>query len=260
MDVRVVLFDLDGVLLDSTPVHRRLWERWAVRHRLDPEQVFAATFGRRPAEAIGAVAPWLVVPEELLWLDELLRRERDMFALMPGAAAAVAAARQFAAWGVVTSSSAEHATYCLTRHGIPAPIVLVGGTDTAEGKPSPAPYLLASVRAGVPSAACVAVWRTPPPASPRPGRLVRLRSLLPARMPQASLRPPTGALPLWMTSHNSCLPSAGKAMLQVRRKLHSRAWKGGPAAADAADMPEWQAELRGGNPARRPHIDTARAE
>ncbi|HWB71113.1 MAG TPA: HAD-IA family hydrolase [Egibacteraceae bacterium] len=157
----MVLFDLDGVLLDSTPVHRRLWERWAVRHRLDPEQVFAATFGRRPAEAIGAVAPWLVVPEELLWLDELLRRERDMFALMPGAAAAVAAARQFAAWGVVTSSSAEHATYCLTRHGIPAPIVLVGGTDTAEGKPSPAPYLLASVRAGVPSAACVAVEDSP---------------------------------------------------------------------------------------------------
>ena len=41
-----VLFDLDGVLIDSTPAVTRVWRQWAREHGLDPEEVVARVHGR----------------------------------------------------------------------------------------------------------------------------------------------------------------------------------------------------------------------
>lgn len=67
-----IMFDLDGVLIDSVRLHRRVWHQWAVGHGLDPAQVFEATFGRRPVDTIRNVAGHLVPEDELARLDDLL--------------------------------------------------------------------------------------------------------------------------------------------------------------------------------------------
>jgi hypothetical protein len=36
-----VLFDLDGVLIDSTPAVTRVWRQWALEHGFDPDEVVA---------------------------------------------------------------------------------------------------------------------------------------------------------------------------------------------------------------------------
>src|ERR1700692_4971754 len=36
---RGVLFDLDGVLVDSTPAVARVWAKWAAKHRVVPDEV-----------------------------------------------------------------------------------------------------------------------------------------------------------------------------------------------------------------------------
>src|SRR5512146_786637 len=41
-----LLFDMDGVLIDSTPAVARVWTRWAQEHGFDPEEVVRAAHGR----------------------------------------------------------------------------------------------------------------------------------------------------------------------------------------------------------------------
>src|SRR5579863_737561 len=40
------LFDLDGVLIDSTPAVERVWRGWAIERGFDPDQVVASAHGR----------------------------------------------------------------------------------------------------------------------------------------------------------------------------------------------------------------------
>jgi beta-phosphoglucomutase-like phosphatase (HAD superfamily) len=60
---RVVLFDADGVLVDSHAGYRSVWDRWSALHGLDPALVHAATHARRPVDT---VAPHLA-PHLLAW-------------------------------------------------------------------------------------------------------------------------------------------------------------------------------------------------
>jgi sugar-phosphatase len=54
-----IIFDLDGVLVDSTPCIERQMRRWAARHKLDAPAVLKLAHGRRTVEAIRLAAPHL---------------------------------------------------------------------------------------------------------------------------------------------------------------------------------------------------------
>ena len=54
---RGVLFDLDGVLIDSTPAVERVWTQWALRHGLDPEDVIKRAHGRPSIATIRELLP-----------------------------------------------------------------------------------------------------------------------------------------------------------------------------------------------------------
>jgi mannitol-1-/sugar-/sorbitol-6-phosphatase len=58
-DCEAILFDLDGVLVDSTRSVERVWRAWAERHRLDTARVVEVAHGRRAVETVRLFAPHL---------------------------------------------------------------------------------------------------------------------------------------------------------------------------------------------------------
>jgi sugar-phosphatase len=54
-----LLFDLDGVLIDSSPAIVRNWQKWAARHNIDVAAIMRVAHGVRSVETIQQVAPHL---------------------------------------------------------------------------------------------------------------------------------------------------------------------------------------------------------
>lgn len=158
---RAVLFDLDGVLVDSQAVVERTWQRWATRHGRDASAIVAIAHGRRSSDTIRQIAPELDLATEVRWLDEAELNDFDGVRALPGAAAALGALPD-AHRAVVTSGGRVLATKRLTLSGLAVPAVFVASEDVAAGKPSPAGYRLAAQRLGFDPADCVVVEDAPP--------------------------------------------------------------------------------------------------
>src|SRR5258708_21118064 len=52
-----LLFDMDGVLIDSTPAVARVWSRWASERGFDPQDVVASAHGRPSLTAVREYLP-----------------------------------------------------------------------------------------------------------------------------------------------------------------------------------------------------------
>src|SRR6185437_6377628 len=82
---QAVLFDLDGVLVDSTPAVARVWGRWALGHGLQPETIIARAHGRRSIETIRDVAPGMNAEQENLRVEQMEIEDREGVTTLPGA-------------------------------------------------------------------------------------------------------------------------------------------------------------------------------
>jgi len=101
-----VLFDLDGVLVDSTPAVERVWRGWAAEHGLDPDFVMQWSHGRRSIETIRRVAPAMDAPKENLKVERREIEDLEGVHAIEGAADLLAAMPP-GHWTVVTSATRE---------------------------------------------------------------------------------------------------------------------------------------------------------
>lgn len=156
---KAVLFDLDGVLADSTAIVDRVWREWAVERGLDGDALMSIAHGRPAAEVIAAVAPQLSVQTEV---RELERREADASGVTPIAGAMrLLASLPEGSWAVVTSGTLPLAASRLRAIGAPEPPVLVTANDVRAGKPNPEGYVHAARRLGAAPAECVVIEDSP---------------------------------------------------------------------------------------------------
>lgn len=155
-----VLFDLDGVLVDSTPSVERAWRAWAERHGLDASEILAVAHGRRATETVALVAPHLDAEAEA---KELEREEiEDAGSVLPlDGAAELLAALPPQRWAVVTSGTSALAHARLEACGMPIPEAFIGAEDVTRGKPDPECYLKGAKLLGVVPDRCVVVEDAP---------------------------------------------------------------------------------------------------
>jgi HAD superfamily hydrolase (TIGR01509 family) len=193
-----VLFDMDGLLVDSEPlwfeseadVMARLGGTWT---RQDQEHLLGSALDRSVRYFLERAAVPATADQVGEWLVAgVIDRVRDRgVTVMAGAADLVA---QVAASGLpyalVTSSQRRFVDAVLSRTGMRFPVV-VTGNDVSRSKPSPEPYLLAARRLGADPGRCLVLEDSPTGVAaaeaagcfviavptlramePRPGRLV----------------------------------------------------------------------------------------
>jgi len=148
-DCSAVVFDLDGVLVDSTAYVEQQWRRWATSRGLRPEPFLRVCHGRRALETIRMAAPHLDAEAEVRAFVPLEESGSEPLGPLPGALRLVTALPA-GTWAVATSGGRAVATSRLRRAGLPIPPVLVCAEDVARGKPSPDAYLLAARSLGCP--------------------------------------------------------------------------------------------------------------
>src|SRR6202045_2528450 len=135
---RGVLFDLDGVLVDSTPAVGRVWAGWAHEHGFDPDEVVKKAHGR---PSIATIRELLPHGDHAAENREVERREiadiEDVVPL-PGAMELLLAL-PLDRWAIVTSCTRALAAMRIGAAGLPKPKQMVTSTDGEHGKPDPEP-------------------------------------------------------------------------------------------------------------------------
>jgi sugar-phosphatase len=155
-----ILFDLDGVLADSTRQVDREWREWADRKGVDGDAIMAFAHGVRTIEVIRRVAPQLDAEMEAAAIENHEAHDQRGVVVMPGALELVASIPK-GRWGVVTSGSRLLATNRLPHCGLPVPDVLVTSDDVVNGKPDPEPYLKGAELFGLSPAECLVIEDAP---------------------------------------------------------------------------------------------------
>ena len=151
-----LIFDLDGVLVDSQTVIERHWSDWTRKHGLDPEKTLHATLGMTTVEGIRLIAPDLDAEKEAAIIDSAEAIDTDGVAAYDGAKKLLLAIPK-GWWGVATSATRDTATARMRAAGLRIPDVLTSANDVEHGKPDPEPYLRTSQRMQIPPERCVVI-------------------------------------------------------------------------------------------------------
>jgi mannitol-1-/sugar-/sorbitol-6-phosphatase len=149
-----VLFDLDGVLADSTPAVARVWSIWAQKHGFDPEETVHRAHGRPSLATIRELLPGADHAAENAVVERMEIEDIDGVVPLPGALELMSAlpAQQ---WTIVTSCTRPLALVRLRAAGLPIPAKMITSTDITNGKPDPEPYLKGAALLGLHGSDCL---------------------------------------------------------------------------------------------------------
>jgi sugar-phosphatase len=149
-----ILFDLDGVLVNSISSVERAWLKFAMRHKLDPATVLQAAHGHRSIETVRLLLPEVdaEIENKIVEQDEIDDAEglkategaAELLSILPADR-----------WTIVTSGTRPLATARLRAAGLQIPKNLVAADEVINGKPHPEPYIKGATALGYDPRDCV---------------------------------------------------------------------------------------------------------
>jgi HAD superfamily hydrolase (TIGR01509 family) len=160
-----VLFDMDGLLLDSERVLMRAWTKVATAEGIViPPEIYISVVGRAAQDSHRLFVEMFGGDETYARLrarvatDLARQREGPVFPLKSGVIELLQRLRaQGVPCAVASSSSADEIRHRLEAVGVLHHFdAIAGGNEVLRGKPDPAVYALAASRLGVPATACIA--------------------------------------------------------------------------------------------------------
>lgn len=149
-----LLFDLDGVLIDSTPAVERVWTRWARERGFDPADTVARAHGRPSLTTIRELLPKADHEAENRIVERWEIEDLDGVVPLPGVLDLLASIPP-ARWTIVTSCTRALAEVRIRQAGVPVPKKFITSSDIVHGKPDPEPYLKAASLLGFASRDCI---------------------------------------------------------------------------------------------------------
>lgn len=165
--IEAVLFDMDGVLVDSEPAHLEV-TREALRHfglPLPDDEAWDSVFFGRPDR--DGLAEWFLLHHvaadiEAVMADKLARFERRFAELVTPFEDGQWLARELHRHGLplamVTGARRDEANLVLTRFELgDAFTASISSDESITGKPDPIPYLMGAEALGVAAIGCVVI-------------------------------------------------------------------------------------------------------
>lgn len=155
-----MLFDLDGVLIDSTPAVSRVWTQWAIKHGFEPDKTVREAHGRPSIESIRELLP--DADHEALNREMERREIEDLGGIIPlPGALELLTHLPLHRWAIVSSSTRAVAEVRIRVAGLPVPPTIITSNDVTNGKPHPEPYLAGARALGFDPADCIVVEDVP---------------------------------------------------------------------------------------------------
>ena len=171
---RGMLFDLDGVLVDSTPAVARVWTIWANKHGFVPDEVVRQAHGRPSMTTIRELLPNADHDAENREVERGEIEDVDGVVPLPGALELLQSLPPDR-WTIATSCTRRLAEVRIRAAGLPMPKHLITSDDVQRGKPDPEPYIKAAKILGFSPDDCIVAEDAP--AGIRAGKAAAARVL-----------------------------------------------------------------------------------
>ena len=156
VSTQAMLFDMDGVLINSIPAVERVWSRWAAAHGFDVHDVLRHAHGRPSIATLRDLLPHADHEAENRMLEQAEIEDVADIVPLPGVQALLAALPP-ERWAIVTSCTRALAEVRIRAAGLPIPKLFITSTDVTHGKPHPEPYQKGAAGLGFASEQCVVV-------------------------------------------------------------------------------------------------------
>ncbi len=149
-----VIFDLDGVIIDSDAAIEERWRQWAERRDIPFEDIKAVYHGRSMVEVIEQVAPELDAEAEVERMDDVVTAAPEEVRAFDGVKSILETLPP-ERWAIATSARRRTATNRLDHVDLPTPNVFITANDVKRSKPAPDAYRVAAERMQVAPSDCI---------------------------------------------------------------------------------------------------------
>jgi len=149
-----LLFDNDGVLVDSHQAAIDAWNEWCAVYAPHIDWDSQGTAGVRASDMVRMWAPDADFDTAHAFINDLELGTAGSTVALPGSLALLSSLPA-GSWTICTSAGRELGLARVRAAGLPVPAEFVCGDDVSLGKPAPDPYLLGASRLGLLPSQCV---------------------------------------------------------------------------------------------------------
>lgn len=156
VSAQALLFDMDGVLINSIPAVERVWSRWAAARGFNVHEVLRYAHGRPSIATLRDLLPEADHEAENRIIEQAEIDDVADIVPLPGVCDLLAALPHHR-WAIVTSCTRALAEVRIRAAGLPIPRLFITSNDITHGKPHPEPYLKGALGLGFPPEQCIVV-------------------------------------------------------------------------------------------------------